>query len=939
MRCNLAFVLLSAVTLLGDLHGQDRRTALEDDHYHRPVHKLSMPQPSLPQGAQVKAHEGDSLVLVALYNSTGGPDTWFDRTGWLQEPVPQWHGVRLDASGRVFSISLRGNNLKGTLPSELGQLTNLEGLSLESGYVGGRYVSNELAGGIPPELGHLEKLRMLSLSGSRLDGSIPAELTQLSSLATLDLNYNRLTGEIPPEIVAMTKLTRLYLSGNDFLSADIPLELTLLPDLEVLILSSNNFTGEIPQELARLTKLRALHLNGNELTGEIPPILAQLNLWELELSSNNLSGIIPPELLELTQLRSLDLSSNNLEGEIPSGLGLLNYLRDLHLSGNSFSGPIPPELGQLGELERLSLSYNALSGSIPKELGQLASVSDWLFLNGNNLTGPIPPELGQLTQLRRLQLGRNMLTGPIPQELEQLRKLTSLGLERNRLSGPVPDWTGLEGLNYLNLDVNQFLFADLLPNASLGRSNVMTYTPQDTVDTQLTCTKSGFAFTTPAKAAGNRFQWYRNGQPIPGEVSDTLRLTIASDLDEYHATITNEALPDLTLISHRVSTDGAGPCIAQQYANVADSTLLVDFYNRTHGSLLWHTHTGWLEEPVAQWYGITLDASGRVTEVNLPNNSLVGQLPLSQLDQLPNLRYLDVSGNEFSGTIPRGLGALTQLEYLDLSRNTLAGEIPKELAGQAPLKMLNVSGNQLVGAIPTELSQISTLQTFSVSANQLSGPVPAFTGLDQLDTLHVAQNAFLFMDLLPNAPLTRLDEFVYAPQDSIETLLTRTASGFALTTAAKAVGNRYQWYRDDQPISGPQSDTLQVSATSDPAQYHATITNDRLPDLTLISRKKGVHDGLTLTEAELPQDFLLHQSYPNPFAEATTVAFELGAPEHVRIVVYDLLGKAVATIADGRFTAGVHRVEFTGDQLASGQYMYRMEAGAYRATRFMSVMR
>ena len=373
--------------------------------------------------------------------------------------------------------------------------------------------------------------------------------------------------------------------------------------------------------------------------------------------------------------------------------------------------------------------------------------------------------------------------------------------------------------------------------------------------------------------------------------------------------------------------------------NVADSTLLVDFFNRTQGSLVWHNHTGWLVEPVAEWYGITLDAAGRVTDINLPSNNLVGQLPLSQLDQLPHLRYLDVSGNEFSGTIPKGLGALTQLEYLDLSRNTLAGELPKELAGQAPLKMLNVTGNQLVGTIPTELSQIATLQTFSVSTNQLSGPVPAFTGLDQLDTLHLAQNAFLFMDLLPNASLTRLDDFVYAPQDFIETLLTSTASGFALTTAAKAVGNRYQWYRDDQPISGPQSDTLQVSATSDPAQYYATITNDRLPDLTLVSRKKGVHDGLTLTEGELPDNFLLHQSYPNPFAEATTVAFELGTPEHVRIVVYDLLGKAVATIADGRFTAGVHRVEFTGDQLASGQYMYRMEAGAYQATRFMSLVR
>ena len=68
---------------------------------------------------------------------------------------------------------------------------------MESGYVGGRYVSNELAGGIPPELGHLEKLRMLSLSGSRLDGSIPAELTQLSSLATLDLNYQSVDGGNP----------------------------------------------------------------------------------------------------------------------------------------------------------------------------------------------------------------------------------------------------------------------------------------------------------------------------------------------------------------------------------------------------------------------------------------------------------------------------------------------------------------------------------------------------------------------------------------------------------------------------------------------------------------------------------------------------------------------------------------------------------------------
>ena len=174
-----------------------------------------------------------------------------------------------------------------------------------------------------------------------------------------------------------------------------------------------------------------------------------------------------------------------------------------------------------------------------------------------------------------------------------------------------------------------------------------------------------------------------------------------------------------------------------------------------------------------------------------------------------------------------------------LGHNKLAGNIPRELADQAPLKVLNISGNQLAGEIPTELNQITTLQTFSVSANQLSGPVPDFTGLDQLDSLHVAQNEFLFMDLLPNASLTRLDDFVYAPQDSIDTFLSRTASGFAFTTAAKAMGNRYQWYRDDQPISGPQSDTLHVSANSDPAQYHATVTNDRLPAFDVGESQEG----------------------------------------------------------------------------------------------------
>ena len=845
--------------------------------------------------------------------------------GSLRGTIP----IELVKLTKLEVLSLAANRLSGPIPPELTQLTELTYLRLHDNY---------LSGPIPPELGQMAGLQNLLLGFNRLSGPIPSELGNLGSLKRLELYANDFVGQIPPELGRLRELVTLWLSYND-LSGPIPPELGDLGRLENLGLHGIALTGPIPPELGNLTELLALELYDNDFSGSIPPELGNLKQLErLRLSNNGLSGTIPPQLASLSQLKELDLGNNDLSGPIPPELGNLGRLEGLGLHNNNLSGPIPPELGNLTELVDLVLFNNDLSGSIPPELGQLHQLQR-LLLHSNVLSGSIPPELGNLTEIISFQLERNRLSGTIPQELKRLTRLRALFLNHNQLSGPVPNLTGLQNLWFLHLQVNQFRFADLLPIASLSRLVRFSYEPQGPIDTQLSCTALGYALTTPAKAEGNLYKWYRNGRPIPGEQSDTLRLTTVSDQDEYHATITNSALPDLTVYSRIVSTRGAVPCMPQDHANIADSTLLVDFYNRTQGSLLWYNHTGWLEEPVAQWYGITLDASGRVTHINLPSNNLVGQLPLSQLDQLPHLQHLDVSSNKLSGTIPKGLGSLTQLEYLDLSHNSLAGELPKELAGQAPLKMLDVGDNQLVGAIPIEFSQITTLQKLSLIYNQLSGPTPDFTGLDQLDSLDVSWNAFLFMDLLPNASLTRLDDFVYAPQDSIETLLSRTASGFALTTAAKAVGNRYQWYRDDLLISGPQSDTLHVSATSDPAQYHVAITNDRLPDLTLVSRKKGVHDGLTLTEADIPDDFLLHQSYPNPFAEATTVAFELGTPEHVRIVVYDLLGKAVATIADRRFAAGAHRVEFTGDHLASGQYVYRMEAGTYRATRFMSVVR
>jgi hypothetical protein len=71
----------------------------------------------------------------------------------------------------------------------------------------------------------------------------------------------------------------------------------------------------------------------------------------------------------------------------------------------------------------------------------------------------------------------------------------------------------------------------------------------------------------------------------------------------------------------------------------------------------------------------------------------------------------------------------------------------------------------------------------------------------------------------------------------------------------------------------------------------------------------------------------LHQNHPNPFTSVTSIGFTLSAEQHVRVSVYDVLGREVVRLADDRFASGSHEVLFEAEKLPSGVYLYRMEAG------------
>ena len=145
----------------------------------------------------------DRAVLIQFYKSTDGVN-WKNKSNWLSDrPIREWYGVANDAKGRVTGLYHRGNQLGGSIPPELGNLSELMALYLSY---------NRLTGPIPPELGNLSKLKGLYLHVNQLTGSIPLELINLSDLRSLYLSYNQLTGCIPAPLQHFNDLDYLGLS-------------------------------------------------------------------------------------------------------------------------------------------------------------------------------------------------------------------------------------------------------------------------------------------------------------------------------------------------------------------------------------------------------------------------------------------------------------------------------------------------------------------------------------------------------------------------------------------------------------------------------------------------------------------------------------------------------------------------------------------------------
>jgi glucuronoarabinoxylan endo-1,4-beta-xylanase len=112
---------------------------------------------------------------------------------------------------------------------------------------------------------------------------------------------------------------------------------------------------------------------------------------------------------------------------------------------------------------------------------------------------------------------------------------------------------------------------------------------------------------------------------------------------------------------------------------------------------------------------------------------------------------------------------------------------------------------------------------------------------------------------------------------------------------------------------------------------------------TLVGSTAGNLTGL-IDDAQLPQSYYLYQNYPNPFNAQTNIEFNISEPIEVKIVIYNLLGQKVKTLAQGYYSTGRHKIAWNGkndnDQLvASGIYFYRFKTDKYVKTRKCILLR
>ena len=615
----------------------------------------------------------------------------------------------------------------------------------------------------------------LNLSQNNLVGTIPN--IKLPNLVALDLSYNKLIGPIP-DFVASQNLASITLNNNSLINA-IPN--FSLPNLQILDVSFNQISGSIP-DLAKSQNFVSLRLNNNNLTGSIPNFnLAKLNV--IDVSFNQLAGNVP-DFATSSQLSTLSLQSNGFIFGDLVGKRWLSTNQQLPTINLSYApqAKIPITLGTDGIL---SVNTGAPDGD---------QIFKW-FKNSVEIPNTNSSRLKpQSAGTYNCQATHNILT--IASDVKK-----NLVLQSQDAIIRFSPGGRLLPIGLLPCLEDDFRELETLFDSTGGK----------------TWTNSTNWFTS-----GDMSKWY--GISLTPDSCDVAQINLSNN--NLKGAAINSTIPNLNLPNLKVLDLSKNNLVGQiPNFNLPNLITLQLSGNQLANSIPIFTLCTLLT--VVDLSNNQLNGKipsfnfPKLQQINLSNNQLSDVLPTFNS---PDIKNINFSGNQLSGTIPNF--NLPNLVYLQLNDNKFTTGIPI-FSNSPQLQTINLSNNKLTNGIPSfnlptlqtlmlnnnQLSSnipnfnLPSLTSLNVSANQLSGNVPAFNFCKNLSVLNIANNGFIFGDLIGKQWLcTDVACNVsasYAPQAKIG--ITFAKDTLSVSTGEPDSAQQFNWFKDGVLVATTQS--------------------------------------------------------------------------------------------------------------------------------------